>query len=134
MLNFIAVEPVVNGTMEFSEISPSQVDGKWGKLMWAGDHANAPAYRPFSISRGVITHPDPTNPAIGELSLYLIMEQFLNGAHPYHPIYILSDSPEELGLDIFTHEDSSPMAPCTFTATSGNFVHLQLFRLEKSHY
>src|SRR3546814_886705 len=33
MLNFIAVEPVVNGTMEFSEISPSQVDGKWGKLM-----------------------------------------------------------------------------------------------------
>src|SRR3546814_2573223 len=41
MLNFIAVEPVVNGTMEFSEISPSQVDGKWGKLMWAGDHANA---------------------------------------------------------------------------------------------
>src|SRR3546814_6895141 len=97
MLNFSSVEPVVNGTMEFSEISPSQVDGKWGKLMWAGDHANAPAYRPFSISRGVITHPDPANPAIAELSLYLFMEQFLNGAHPYLRISIRSDRPEELG-------------------------------------
>ncbi len=39
-INYIAVEPVVNGKIEFSEISPSASDGKWGKLMWVSDTFN----------------------------------------------------------------------------------------------
>ncbi len=103
-INFIAVEPVVNGKMEFSEISPSLVDGKWGKFMWAGDSANPGRYYPSAISRGVITHPDSQHPDVEELSVYVFMEQFLNGAHPYLKISIRNDHPEELRFEIFTEK------------------------------
>src|SRR5699024_7430091 len=38
LINYMAIEPVVNGKQEFSEISPSRVDGKLGKLIWAGSN------------------------------------------------------------------------------------------------
>src|SRR5690606_31711145 len=70
-MNFIAVEPVVNGKMEFSEISPSKIDGKWGKLMWTGSKEDKGTYFPSAINRGIISHPDPGNPNIEQLTIYL---------------------------------------------------------------
>src|SRR3546814_20865323 len=58
------------------------------------------------------------------------MEQFLNGAHPYLRISIRSDRPEELGLEIFHHEDSAPMERCALTATMGNYGRLRLLYLK----
>lgn len=130
MINFIAVEPVVNGKMEFSEISPSKVDGKWGKLMWAGNSENSPAYHPTAITRGVISYPDPENPDVEELSVYVFMEPFLNGAHPYLRLSIRSDRPEELGLEIFSHKNSAAMDRCALTATMGNYSRLRLLYLK----
>ncbi len=131
LINFIAVEPVANGKMEFSEISPSRVDDKWGKLMWAGsDSSNPGKYYPVSITRGVITHPDPDRPEIEELVVWVFMEKFLNGAHPYLKLSMRSDRPEELGLTIFHHEDSAPMARCALTATMGNYSRLRLIYLK----
>lgn len=125
MFNFIAVEPVVDGEIELSEISPSRVDGKWGKLMWAANSEEPSAYRPSAITRGVITHPDPSNPEVEELSIYLFMEQYLNGAHPYFRLSVRSDRPEELALEIFHREDSTPMERCVLTATMGNYARLR---------
>lgn len=130
MINFIAVEPVVNGQMEFSEISPSRVDGKWGKLMWASDREDPPPYHPSAISRGVITHPDPERPEVEELSVYIFMEQFKNGAHPYLKLAVRSDRPEELSLQIFNHENSAVMDRCALTATMGNYSRLRLLYLK----
>lgn len=130
MINFIAVEPVVNDKMEFSEISPSQVDGKWGKFMWASDNSNPGRYYPAAISRGIITHPDPQHPDVEQLSLYIFMEQFLNGAHPYFKISIRSDNPEELCFEIFNEENSAPMQRCALTATMGNYSRLRFLYLK----
>lgn len=130
MINFIAVEPVVNGKMEFSEISPSRVDGKWGKLMWASDSSSAGRYYPAAISRGVITHPDPQHADVEELSLYVFMEQFLNGAHPYFKISIRSDNPEEICFEILNEENSAPMQRCALTATMGNYSRLRFLYLK----
>lgn len=122
MINFIAVEPVVDGEMEFSEISPSRVDGKVGKLMWAGDgDKDSGRYRPEAITRGTLTNPDPGRPEVEQLSLFIFMEKFLNGAHPYLKVTIRSDRPEEMGLEIFHHNGSSPMERCALTATMGNY-------------
>ncbi|WP_415158587.1 hypothetical protein [Parafilimonas sp.] len=129
-INFIAVEPVVNGKMEFSEISPSRVDGKWGKMMWAGDIENPGRYYPAAISRGVITHPDLQHPDVEELAVYVFMEQFLNGAHPYLKISIRSDRPEELCFEIFNEENSAAMQRCALTATMGNYSRLRLLYLK----
>lgn len=129
-INFIAIEPVVDGKMEFSEISPSRVDGKWGKLMWASDDENGGKFYPAAITRGKISHPEPDNPEVEQLSLYLFMEQFLNGAHPYLKIIIRNDRPEEIGLEIFNHKNSAPMERCALTATMGNYSRLRLLHLK----
>lgn len=129
-INFIAIEPVVNGKMEFSEISPSKVDGKWGKLMWADDEEGGGRFYPSAISRGTISHPDPENPDVEQLSLYVFIEQFVNGAHPYLKISIRNDRPEEIGLEIFNHENGATMERCALTATMGNYSRLRLLYLK----
>jgi hypothetical protein len=130
MINFIAIEPVVNGNMEFSEISPSRVDDKWGKFMWASDNENAGQFYPSAITRGVISHPDPRHPDVEQLSVYVFMEQFLNGAHPYFKISIRSDHPEELCFEIFNDKNSAVMERCALTATMGNYSRLRLLYLK----
>lgn len=130
LINFIAVEPVVEGKMEFSEISPSRVDGKWGKLMWAGDKEDGGRYDPSAITSGVISHPDPEHPEVEELSLYVYMEQFLSGAAPYLRLSIRSDRPEEICFEIFNRENSAHMERCALTATMGNYSRLRRLYLK----
>ncbi|MRG45010.1 hypothetical protein GFS24_07785 [Chitinophaga sp. SYP-B3965] len=107
-INYIAVEPVVNGKMEFSEISPSVVDGKWGKFMWLKDSV---------ISSEV-------------LSVYVHMEKFANGSHPYLKLSIHKSRPEELCIEVFHHPDSAPMERCGITATMGNYSRLRKLYLK----
>lgn len=129
-INYLAIEPVVNGKMEFSEISPSQIDQKWGKLMWAGDHNEPDDYYPAAKTTGRISHPDPKQPDIEELSVYVFMERFLNGAHPYLKLSVRSDRPEELCIEIFHEKNSAVMERCAVTATMGNYSRLRMLYLK----
>lgn len=130
LINFIAIEPVVNGKWEFSEISPSKVDGQWGKLMWAGNEDNSGKYYPSALNSGTITHPDSMHPEVEQLSVYIYMEQFLNGAYPYFKISIRNDRPEEIGIEIFNQKNSAAMERCALTATMGNYSRLRLLYLK----
>jgi hypothetical protein len=130
LINYIAVEPVVNGDMEFSEVSPSQADGQWGKLFWAADSINNESFSPYASTRGIITHPDAKHPETEELSLYVFMEKFIDGAHPYIKLSIRSDNPGELCLQIFNHAGSAKMERCALTATMGNYSRLRLLYLK----
>lgn len=130
MINFIAVEPIVNGQIEFSEISNSVVDNRWGKLMWAGATDQPGSFSPNAITQGNITHPDPENPDVEELSFYVFMEKFKHGAHPYLKIMIRNDRPYEIGFKVFHREGSAPMDRCTLTATMGNYGRLRLLYLK----
>jgi hypothetical protein len=129
-INYIAIEPVADGRMEFSEISPSRVDDKWGKFFWASDTSVAGSFSPSAATRGKITHPDPRHPEVEELSLYVFMEKFLNGAQPYLRLSIRSDDPGELCLEIFSRENSAVMQRCALTATMGNYSRLRLLYLK----
>ncbi|MHA4809095.1 hypothetical protein ACX0G9_13360 [Flavitalea flava] len=130
LINYIAVEPVVNGDMEFSEISSSSADDKWGKFFWASDTLLAGSFAPSAITRGNINFPDPRHPEIEELSLYIFMEKFHNGAHPYLRLSIRSDQPGELGLQIFNEQNSARMERCGLTATMGNYSRLRSLYLK----
>jgi len=130
LINFIAIEPVVNDDMEFSEISPSAVDGKWGKFIWAADSIGNNHYTGNANTRGTITHPDALHPNVEELSFYLFMEQFKNGAHPYIKISMRSDAPGELCMQVFNEENSAVMQRCALTATMGNYSRLRLLYLK----
>jgi hypothetical protein len=101
-----------------------------GKLLWTGDTPEPGPYLPYAISRGTITHPDPAQPDVEELSLYVFMERFANGAHPYLRLSIRSDRPEEIGFEIFHHDGSASMQRCALTATMGNYARLRLLHLK----
>ncbi|SDT07935.1 hypothetical protein SAMN05216490_2438 [Mucilaginibacter mallensis] len=130
LINYIAVEPVVNGDMEFSEVTESRVDGKWGKLFWAADSTDNEGFSPYASTRGRITHPDSKHPEVEELSLYVFMEKFLDGAHPYLKLSIRSDNSGELCLQIFNHDGSAKIERCALTATMGNYSRLRLLYLK----
>jgi len=130
LINYIAVEPVVDGDMEFSEVTESKVDGKWGKLFWAADSIDNESFSPYASTRGKITHPDSKHPEVEELSLYVFMEKFLDGAAPYLKLSIRNDKPGELCLQIFNHDGSAKMERCALTATMGNYSRLRLLYLK----
>jgi hypothetical protein len=132
LINFIAIEPVVDDDMEFSEVSPSAVDGKWGKFIWAADSITNNHYTGNANTRGTITHPDALHPGVEELSFYLFMEQFKNDAHPYIKISIRSDAPGELCMQVFNEENSAGMQRCALTATMGNYSRLRLLYLKNN--
>lgn len=125
LINFLAIEPVVKGKIEFSEISPSKVDGQWGKLLWAAADEKATSFSPLANTRGVISHPVPGKPEVEELSVFVSMEQYLSGAHPYLRLSIRSDRPQEIGIQVFNRADSTPMDYCNITATMGNYSRLR---------
>ncbi|MBN2128095.1 MAG: hypothetical protein JW741_01310 [Sedimentisphaerales bacterium] len=130
LINFIAVEPVVEGTMEFSEISNSTVDDQWGKLMWAGATSKQRGFFPFAATKGNITRPDPNRPELEELSLFVFIEKFRNGAHPYLKVTLRNDRPYEIGLQVFQHDGSAAMERCALTATMGNYSRLRRLYLK----
>ncbi len=125
LVNFIAIEPIVNGKIEFSEISPSRVDGKWGKVLWTGDTETADTYNPITTSRGVISKPDPAKPDVEQLTLYIFTEQYISGANPYFKISIRSDRPDEVCFEINNKPNSAKMDRCALTATMGNYSRLR---------
>jgi hypothetical protein len=131
LINYIAVEPVVDGKIEYSEISPSAIDGKWGKLFWASNSEADNAYNPANPSTGVISHPDLNKPEVEQLSLYVFTEQFLDKANPYLKISIRSDKPDEIGIEIYNKPNSAKMDRCALTATMGNYSRLRLLHLDK---
>lgn len=131
MINFLAIEPVVARKMEFSEISSSKIDNKWGKLMWAADSEKNNSFAPYAITRGVIDHPEPAQPSVERLSLFVFIEKFANGAHPYLKLSLRSDRPEELGIEIFQHDGSAKMDRCAISATMGNYARLRDIHLKE---
>ncbi|HEY4287248.1 MAG TPA: hypothetical protein VGN00_09120 [Puia sp.] len=124
-LNYIAAEPVVGGKIEYSEITESRVDNKLGKIFWPSNDTIDGGFHPRKLCRGTISHPDPKNIQIEELSIYVFTEQFLNGAHPYFRLFIRSNKPSELGIQVFNQKGSALMDRCAFTATMGNYARLR---------
>jgi hypothetical protein len=133
LLNFIAIEPVVQGPgdrfdrMAFSELEMSQLDaGQRGKRMWAdaadatGDAAPAGALENIHVGKTVIER----------LSVRIDVERFTqNGAHVYVIASIDSDHPSQLRLSPGMEKDSAPISELTVTATMGNYERLRLLWL-----
>ncbi len=132
LLNFIAVEPVVQGPgarfdrMAFSELEMSELDpGQRGKRMSVNDtgEANAVAGKLKTVHIG--------RKSIERLSVRIDVERFTaNGAHVYLVVSIDSDQPSELQLRAVAEKDSAPLEELTLTATMGNYERLRLLWLK----
>lgn len=117
LINFIAVEPIVNGHRGFSELEPSQTDGQPGKLFRAprdGAGTNRHELAPGTLTRL----------ASGgeELAVTVRVERFQNGAHVRLVVTQRSDAPDEIKLAVHAEPDSAPLDYCMLTATMGNLI------------
>ena len=133
LLNFIAVEPVIQGggarfdRMAFSELEMSQLDiGQRGKRMWVDKDTSAengtPSGKLETLHAGKAT--------VERLTVRIDVERFAaNGAHVYVIASIDSDHPYELRLRTYAENDSPDIDELTLTATMGNYERLRLLWL-----
>jgi hypothetical protein len=116
LVNFIAIEPIVDGHRGFSELENSQLDGVPGKRIWPVGSSSGP---------GTNLVPGQLRKQSGgqeELEVVLRVEKFDNGAHVRLVVLQRSDRPDEIELSVFQEPDSAPLEYCILTATMGNMA------------
>lgn len=125
LINFIAIEPVVNGKKGFSELEQSQIDQRQGKVFWAVAPGETPNEGAPHI--GNLTQVEQ---GLEELRVPLRIEPFENGARVRLEIVQRSDAPDEVTLTVFAEPESAPMEFCILTATMGNMARTRLLWLK----
>lgn len=128
LVNFIAVEPIVNGRRGFSELESSQLDATSGKRFWAlGETSAGVGDLP---ARGVAGRLSKVAPGVEQLDVAVGVEPFDNGAHVRLVVAQRSDAPDELRVSVFRESDSAPLEFCILTATMGNQARTRLLWLK----
>lgn len=128
VLNFIAVEPIPKGARDrgYSELEHSALDNAPGKRFWSSDSETTPVGASLERSaRGVID----TIEGVEQLSVFIGVERFNNGADVYLRLLFREDRPGEVGVSAFALEGSAPIAQCILTATMGNYARLRILEL-----
>jgi len=123
VVNFVAVEPVVNRWRCLSEMEQSGLDNARGKRMWTGDAMEAAPQprKPWQPARGSLTEIDGAE----ALTVFVFIERFRNGARPVVQIVLRADRPHEATFRIFAAKGSGAMKSCVLTATMGNYARLR---------
>ena len=116
LINFIAIEPVVDGRRGFSELESSKLDGVRGKRLWARDPGDLVGPTTM-LPTGRLTQLDT---GVECLTVHVTVERFENGAHVDLTLRQRSDAPDELELIVHREPDSAPIEYCILTATMGN--------------
>jgi hypothetical protein len=100
LVNFIAIEPVVNGRKAFSELEKSDLDGVRGKRLW------------------VISETADEQ----KLAVRIGVERFANGAEVELSVEQHVSRPDEIAITTREIANSAKMEFCILTATMGNMI------------
>jgi len=123
LINFLAVEPVVKGRKGLSELEKSSIDGRQGKMFWAGEVATGTNVHLLSGEISSLA------PGVEQLSVTVSVERFENGAHVRLKLAQRSDAPDELRVTVEARPDSKPIESCVITATMGNKARARIIQL-----
>jgi hypothetical protein len=125
LINFIAIEPIVDGKRGFSEIEHSRLDGAAGKRIWTAADSSTPGdavkMEPGKVRR--------LASGVEQFELTLRVEKFDNGAHVYLVVAQRSDAPDEIELTIHAERDSKALQYVMLSATMGNKARTRLLWL-----
>jgi hypothetical protein len=121
LVNFIAVEPVVQGRRGFSEMETSGLDRVAGLRIAAPATDSAARW-----NAGILTR---TTGGIERLEVPLEVERFANGAHVRLTVAQASDRPDEIELTVHAYPDSAAMDECILSATMGNMARARMLWL-----
>jgi len=128
MINFIAIEPIVEGQTGrgYSELERSSLVEGTGKVMWSVDRPDDWAPRdPTHPTRGVIGEEN----GVETLTVLIGIEKFHSGAAVYLRLTFREDRPDEVRIAVFTQPTSAPLSYCVVTATMGNYARLRQLHL-----
>jgi len=128
LINFIAVEPIVNGQRGFSELELSALDQTHGKRLWAVGETNLTLVGPpATLAAGKLTRPPS---GAEQLEVVVRVEPFDHGARVRLVVSQRSDAPDEIQLAVRTDPGSAPLEYCILTATTGNLARTRLLWLK----
>ncbi|GGD65142.1 hypothetical protein [Microbacterium murale] len=125
LVNFIAIEPVVEGQTErgYSELEPSTLDpGLRGKRLWSMDR---PGDGPDGVAQGVTETID----GVECLTVWIGVERFDSGADVRVRVRFRADRPHEVEVAGFAEDASAPLSHLILTATMGNWARLRTLEL-----
>lgn len=125
MINYVAVEPIVEGRRGLSELEPSPRDGKPGKLLWAVETPEAHPEPKDPWDRPAAGKIDEVEPGVQRLTVSFHVERFDHGAQPIIELTIREDRPHEVAFRIFAQEESAELESCVLSATMGNYARLR---------
>ena len=123
MINYVSIEPVVDGRRGQSELEKGTVSAERGLSFWAAD-TRAQIASPDEtrvIARGRTARRD----GVETLSFWVGTETFRNGARPQVQVLFRADRPHEVGFKVFADAKSRPMDACVLSATMGNYARLR---------
>lgn len=131
LINFIAIEPIVNGKRSLSEIERSTLDESRGKRLWFSDEVdNSPTpVLPWESPSGKIGKIRVGNRDIRTLSIAINIEKLDNGAQPVVLATFREDRPNEVSFKVYATNTSAVMESCVLTATMGNYSRTRLLWL-----
>lgn len=128
MINYIAIEPVVQGMLarSFSELEESLLDQVEGLRFWSANsiHDGLPG-EPTEPARGVID----CDGDVEILTVYIFIEPYRSGAIVVLCLTFRADRPYEVGISTYRADGSKPLSACIVTATMGNFARLRTLHL-----
>jgi hypothetical protein len=123
MVNYIAIEPLVNGVRGQSELETGSQGRQSGLAMWTGDTpaaATTPA-EPSVPSPGRVER----SGGVEALTFFLATEPFRNRARPVLQVTLRTDRPREVGVRVGAAPGSARMDACVLSATMGNYGRLR---------
>jgi len=125
VINFIAIEPVVNRVRCYSELERSDLDGRNGKRFWSCDRPDFSPRPQDDYASGTIDRSGSEE----SLQVYIMAEPFKNGARVHLRLGFRADAPDEVDLEAFSSPGSAELQHCILTATMGNFARLRELHL-----
>lgn len=126
MVNFISIEPIVDGRRGQSELELGAQSGRRGLAIYTGNTpgeamAAARSGEPARAAAGTVTRVHGAE----ALEFYLTTERFRNGARPLIQVLLRRDRPREAAFRLYAAEDSARMQACVLSATMGNYSRLR---------
>ena len=123
VINFIAIEPIVEEARGYSELEHSPLDNKSGLRLWTSND-----FLPLcdsSLSQSPATGKRTQINGVDALTFYIYTERFQNGSIPIVQIILTKKRPREVGFRIYRGHNSEPFRSCILTATMGNYARLR---------
>lgn len=131
LINFIAIEPVIDGHRGYSELEWSKLDEANGKRLWFSEEVgeSPKLAQPWECPRGKLGTIKVDGKDVRTLSIAINIEKFDSGAQPIVLATFREDRPHEIAFKVYAAKGSAEMGRCVLTSTMGNYSRARLLWL-----